>query len=166
MAAETSTTIARDRRGISRTRIIVVHYLLGFLILGSALSFATGFEIWPFTPYRMYATLRTSDTVSQYWLYGITRDDGAEFPLWEARYTVPVGGIIGEYISKPQEAGPALQAIAEHYEELRRAGRHDGPPLRGIRFYRVDWDLQPDVGNAAQPDRRELLAEWAAGGRR
>ncbi|HEY8599340.1 MAG TPA: hypothetical protein VIL85_12965 [Thermomicrobiales bacterium] len=138
-----------------RSRIILVHYLLGFLTLGSVLSFATRLEIWPFSPYRMYATVRTEHTVGTTRLYGVVLG-----PRWTSRSgTAPSGALVDQYSADLTAAGPALQAALDRYEELRFAGRHDGPPLRGIRLYRVAWDLQVDAGNVAQPDRRELLAE-------
>jgi hypothetical protein len=46
------------------------------------------------------------------------------------------------------------------YEMLRRAGYHDGPPLRGIRLYQLQWQLDPHAQNVVRPDHRELLAEY------
>ena len=136
-----------------------MHYLLGFLALGSLLSFATGLEIWPFTPYRMYATVRTEHVVETTRLYGVVADSETEVSLWDARYTAPAGALIDQYSADLTASAPALQAALDRYEELRLAGRHDGPPLRGMRLYSVSWDLTSDVGNTEQPDRRALLAE-------
>jgi hypothetical protein len=46
------------------------------------------------------------------------------------------------------------------YEMLRRAGYHDGPSLRGIRLYQLQWRLDPHAQNVVRPDHRELLAEY------
>ena len=166
MARAASDMAMNSERGMSRSRLVIVHYLLGFLVLGSALSFVTGFEIWPFTPYRMYATVRTERTVETTRLYGVIAGPETEIPLWEARYTAPAGAMVDQYSDNPTAAGPALQAALDRYDKLRFAGLHDGPPLRGIRWYRVEWDLQADAGNVGQPDRRELLAELLRAGER
>ncbi len=152
--------------GMSRFRLTLVHYSLGFLILGSVLSFATGLEIWPFTPYRMYATVRTEHTVGTTRLYGVIAGSETEFSLWEARYTAPANALVDQYSADLTAAGPALQAALDRYDELRLAGQHDGPPLRGMRLYGVGWDLQADAGNVEQPGRRELLAEVLRAGER
>lgn len=159
MAALARETTTDGEQRISRFRMALVHYLLGFLVLGSVLSFATGLELWPFSPYRMYATVRTEHTVGTTRLYGIVAGAETEFPLSDARYTAPAGALVDQYRADVNATGLALQAALDRYEELRRTGQHDGPPLRGIRWYRVEWDLQADAGNVGQPDRRELLAE-------
>jgi hypothetical protein len=45
------------------------------------------------------------------------------------------------------------------YEALRRAGRHDGPPLVAMRLYMVTWKLDPSLSNIDRPDRKDLLTE-------
>lgn len=164
MATKANAAMPGGEHGMSRLRMALVHYLLGFIVLGSVLSFATGLEIWPFTPYRMYATVRTEHTVGTIRLYGVIARSETEFSLWDTRYTAPAGAVIDQYSADLTAAGPALQAALDRYEELRLAGQHDGPPLRGMRLYRVGWDLQADTANVEQPDRRELLAEVLRGG--
>ena len=159
MVTKANAALTGGEHGVSRLRMALVHYLLGFLVFGSVLSFATGLEIWPFTPYRMYATVRTAHVVETTRLYGVVADSETEISLWDARYTAPAGALIDQYSADLTASGPALQAALDRYEELRLAGQHAGPPLRGMRLYLASWDLQADVGNVEQPDRRELLAE-------
>src|SRR5690242_13660780 len=107
---------------MTRSRLIIVHYLLGFLVLAHALSFATGLELWPFSPYRMYATLRSARVVGHDQLYGVLADGGGEIPLWDARSTAPIGLIVGQHDDDPAATTAALQATLDRYDELRGAG--------------------------------------------
>jgi hypothetical protein len=52
-----------------------------------------------------------------------------------------------------------LQDCLKRYEALRSAGRHHGPPLQGMRLYRVDWKLDPWARNLDSPDQKKLLFE-------
>jgi hypothetical protein len=54
---------------------------------------------------------------------------------------------------------PLLRDMLERYERLRSAGAHDGPPLRAVRLYEVEWTLDPHAANLQSPDRKQLLAE-------
>ena len=49
------------------------------------------------------------------------------------------------------------------YEHRREAGLHDGPHLRTLRLYQVDWELEPYAANIDRPIDRELLVEVQAG---
>ena len=53
----------------------------------------------------------------------------------------------------------ALRDLLRRYEERRRAGQHDGPPLRGLRLYRLQWQLDLWGRNRDQPNQRDLLFE-------
>jgi hypothetical protein len=53
----------------------------------------------------------------------------------------------------------ALLDTLRRYEELRAAGRHDGPPLQSVRLYIVRWQLDAQAANLNRPDYRRLIAE-------
>ena len=53
----------------------------------------------------------------------------------------------------------AVLDVLERYETLRLAGRHDGPPLQGVRLYKERWQLDVRAENVDQPDHRRLIAE-------
>ena len=48
------------------------------------------------------------------------------------------------------------------YEQLRLAGRHDGPRLKGLRLYEWYWTMDRDASNAKSPDKQTLLYEFPA----
>jgi len=52
-----------------------------------------------------------------------------------------------------------LSDSLRRYELRRRQAAHDGPPLRAVRLYRMEWALEPDGRNVDTPDRQRLLAE-------
>ena len=53
----------------------------------------------------------------------------------------------------------AIKDCSNRYERLRREGRHDGPPLAGLRLYEVTWRFDPELRNINRPDERILLNE-------
>ena len=52
----------------------------------------------------------------------------------------------------------ALRDTLERYEANRRAGATDGPALRGVRLYELQYRLDPRARNRDRPDERRLLA--------
>ena len=40
-----------------------------------------------------------------------------------------------------------LADVLRRYENARRAGKHDGPPLAAVRLYRMQWHLDPGARN-------------------
>jgi hypothetical protein len=67
---------------------------------------------------------------------------------------------------KPEERqqmldGALLDALSK-YEYGRLAGRHDGPPLQGIRLYEATWQLDdPAKSIVDPPDQQKLIHEVA-----
>ena len=53
----------------------------------------------------------------------------------------------------------ALLDTLTRYEQLRLAGRHNGPPLQGLRLYKLGWRRDNRAENVDRPDRQELVAE-------
>ena len=53
----------------------------------------------------------------------------------------------------------ALEDLLGRYETRRRAGGHQGPPLAGLRLYRMTWGIDPRAANRDRPLSRELLGE-------
>ena len=54
----------------------------------------------------------------------------------------------------------ALLDALSKYESERLAGKHDGPPLQGIRLYEVTWQFDDPAKSVADPpDQQELVYE-------
>ncbi|HEX7118969.1 MAG TPA: hypothetical protein VF212_09285 [Longimicrobiales bacterium] len=149
-------------------RLLVVNAALLFVILGSLYDIARFREHWPFSPYWMYSHARVARTIDAAQLYGVAGDgSGREILLSDPRYIYPfdvtkLRVALERMAADPAGAERLRSALADclaRYELLRRAGVHDGPPLRGVRLYRSEWMLDPWARNASRPDRRELIAE-------
>jgi hypothetical protein len=104
-------------------------------------------------------------------LYGVVQEDAhQEFPLRQV--SSGFGGVrensslrlISRRI-KPEERrqqmlNDALLDALSKYEQRRLAGKHDGPPLQGIRLYEATWQLDdPAKSIADSPDQQKLIYE-------
>ena len=124
-------------------------------------------EHWPFSQYQMYSELHPEPTIAAIRLFGVLAADARqEMPLVENEHIQPFDNsrlwvsLTSMHRAPNREAllGAALGDCLGRYEDLRRAGRHDGPPLQGVRLYRLLWRADPPVPNA-EPFSRELLYE-------
>ncbi len=157
-----------DARGPKGMRGWVINGALVFVIAGSLFDIITFREHWPFSPYWMYSHARVERTLDAAWLFGVAAGGGAaEVALMDERYVYPfdvtkVRVALERMAEDPSDRGRLRAALAdclERYDALRRAGVHHGPPLRGVRLYRMRWSLDPWARNAGDPDRRELILE-------
>jgi hypothetical protein len=152
---------------MARARLFVI-YTLGAVILGGAFSdLVRDAEHWPFSAYPMYSELWLSKTYSTLRLYGVVqRSPLVEIQLDKNSYLQPfdisrlnvaLGGL------QENKLNEALNDCLTRYEALRRAGRHNGPPLVAMRLYKITWTLDPSATNIDLPDRKELLTEVIPG---
>jgi hypothetical protein len=152
---------------MSKSRLVVI-YALGAVILGGALSdLVRDTEHWPFSPYPMYSGLSPDKTLSVPRLYGIVQSSPLiEIQLDNGLYLQPFDNSrLAEALDHARQENRLEEAVADcltRYEALRRAGRHDGPPLVAMRLYRVTWTLDPSPSDLDHPDRKELLTEVVA----
>lgn len=155
---------------MTRSRIWFVSAILIGSITGSLFDMVTGNEHWPFSNYPMYNRVPRKPTTSQLVLFGVTENaPPREIPLVADRYTEPfspkhLGSALAGLLRKPQgrtRGREALRGCLANYDRLRRVQRHDGPPLRALRLYRLHWKLDPWARNVERPDRRELLLEFS-----
>jgi hypothetical protein len=149
---------------MSRPRLWVV-YTLGAVILGGGLFDLTrDTEHWPFSPYPMFSDLMLSRTESTLRLYGVVqRSPLVEIQLDNDLYLQPfdnsrLADAMGNAL-RENRVDTALTDCLTRYEALRRAGRHDGPPLIAMRLYKVTWTLDSSARNLDYPDSKDLLAE-------
>jgi len=151
---------------MSRARLLLVHALIALVIGGSAYDILTRQEHWPWSNYPMFAQVHRTRVLSWYRLYGVDEHD-REIPLLKPAYLWPLDQSrlsIGLRAIAQQRGGDARlrEAVAnalDRYEERRRAGAHDGPELRGMRLYAVQWDVVPYAANFEQPSSRTLVAD-------
>ena len=156
---------------MSQQRLLLIHAALILLIVGHLYDIVQGREHWPFSPYQLFATAETKRSLMRMELYGVVQEDAhQEFPLRQV--SSGFGGVrensslrlISRRI-KPEERrqqmlNDALLDALSKYEQRRLAGKHDGPPLQGIRLYEATWQLDdPAKSIADPPDQQKLIHE-------
>ena len=147
---------------MSRGRRRLVHVLLAVVVAGSAYDIVVFREHWPFSHNPMYATVQ-GPTFQRFRLFGVTAD--GEVPLAASEHFAPfddprLSTLLLRIAAHPRarEALPiASQALLDRYRVLAEQGAHDGPPLRGLRLYRLVWRLDPTLANLDRPEHRQLL---------
>lgn len=154
---------------ISRLRFLLVHALITFLIGGSLFDTLNRKEHWPLSSYPMFSAAKRDPSSVTWRLFGVTGvgEMGREIPLFDFQYIQPFDQIRLSFAFSRMAYDPnhqqllseALRNCLLRYEALRRAGRHDGPPLRVIRLYRLQWQLDPWAINVDSPSYRKLIAE-------
>jgi len=164
---------------MTKSRIFLLSAVSLLLVFGSLFSIVFDEEWWPFSPYPMFSKVAgKASSAPTLQLYGVTQEEPHDEIL------IPTNRDI-DYI-KPFEASQFFTGLrrmeSEHnpkkssrllnkglldtlkrYEESRLAGRHDGPPLQGLRLYRVKGDPEAGLENVERPDDRELIAEAEQG---
>ncbi len=145
----------------------LVHGLMAIVVGGHLYDIATGREHWPFSPYPMYSHV-PGWTTENGRVMGIAAPDGTELVLRDPRLLDPfdqsrlLQGLDTLLRAGERErVGAALRDCLARYERRRRAGEHDGPPLRALRYYRTRWQIDPEARNVDRPDGRDLVVEVA-----
>ena len=154
---------------MSKYRLLLANTVIVFIILGSLYCIVLDREYWPFSQYPMFSNLRGKSQRSLSRLYGITKDNpNNEVPLFPKKHLQPFDesqiktalGKIHKRKNSETLLNAALKDCLRRYEALREAGDHKGPPLEGIRLYRLRWQL--DDERTFQPDKprsRKRLAQ-------
>jgi hypothetical protein len=151
---------------MSRRRIAVFTAVFIFIVGPSLCDSVRDTEHWPWSCYPMYSEMETGTKFNDMRLYGVLkRDRQTEFSLFtDERYLQPfdqsrLAEILAVVYKRP-DIDLALKNCLDRYEAMRRAGRHNGPELAGIRVYRVYWTLDPDGKTIEHPDSKVLLGEY------
>jgi hypothetical protein len=145
-------------------RVAAVHGLLALIIGGQAIALVMDAEKWPFSPYPMYARMRTASHV-EYRLYAVPMGPvPREFSLLDWAYVRPIGpqklqGILQRTRSQEARRRRMITALWRRYEALRREGRHQGPRLEAVRLYRVRWIFDRRSLAREAPAERDLVLE-------
>jgi len=145
-------------RGI---RGAIVNATIAAMLVGSIGAIVTGREMWPFSPYPMYAGIQGPTTTERV-LVGITAD--GEIPV-PAKWIHPFDGPrLAAVLARAAGTDASrrdriLRAALDRYEALRADGAHDGPPITGLRLYALTWTL--DLASVDAPaGTRVLEAEY------
>jgi hypothetical protein len=149
---------------MSNPRLWVVYVLGAVIFIGALPDIVRDTEHWPYSQYPMDSDLYEYETYSMLRLYGVVQTSPlVEIQLDKISYIQPfdhsrLSTGLGYALSVHREDEAVADCLLR-YESLRRAGRHDGPPLVAMRLYMVTWTLDPTVSNIDRPDRKELLTE-------
>ena len=154
---------------MTRGRLILVHAVVAIIVLGHLYDIARQQEHWPFSNYPMWARLSKDWHVTAIVPVGLTgQPDQPEVELSDPAYFAPLPLHFQRETFRTFKRNTPLRErqLADYlkrYEQLRRDGRHDGPPLVGLRVYERYWTLDKQAGNTARPDRTTLVYEYRAG---
>lgn len=148
-------------------RLLLVHLWIALLVSGSAYAVITDQERYPFSPYGMYSAIDQDRSVRRLELLGISGDETEvplvvmkQLPPWDdARLMKSFRTILHQENSKAK-LGEALGDLLKQYEGHRMAGRHQDPPLIGLRLYWLRWkDIGSGNWDTKKPDVRVLAGE-------
>lgn len=165
-------TVPQSAVGMSTQRILLVNVVIILIISGHLYDIVVGTEHWPFSQYRLFASIQEEQALTQPQLFGVPRENpDQEFPLGQFSRTFDGRRLVQSFrrISnskrftseeRQQMLNDKMLESMSQYERQRLAGRHDGPPLRGVRLYEATWEFAsfPQSTNDP-PDRKELIAE-------
>ena len=158
--AETSMALGPNtarRRGINAWILLLLCASMACIVVGK--------EVWPFSHYDMYAAIRTENDFERHHLFGVLADSSeVEIDLLRQLTPFDMARLHTALLRIKLWHGEAavqraLQASYELYELRRREGAHTGPPIVGMRYYRLDWQVDAWARNRDQPRERELIAE-------
>jgi hypothetical protein len=127
-------------------------------------------DLWPFSDYALYENRRDPLRTDQYVLIGVEAGDAArevdvylEWQYLRPLYRGVLNDAFEEFVEDQARASTLLRSAAEdslrRYEDRRRRGLHDGPPLAAMRVYHVVWQFEEADPVTRQPTSRTLLAE-------
>jgi len=148
--------------GPRRARIVLV--AIGIGLGGSLLSMLTAVEVWPFSPYRMYATIQ-GDSLTLPRLYGAT--GSGEVDLRRVEDTPPFDVSRFQWALRRLMASGrdcrSMSGVARYALAATRGGRtdpeHGARAIRSVRLYLLSWRLDRE-GFRLVPGERRLVCDW------
>jgi hypothetical protein len=148
-----------------RSRGVVAAYVVIVLIIGGSLfDMVRDSEHWPWSNFPMYSRLEDKGaTFQDYRLYGVpTANPLAEFSLaTDGRFTQPfdtsrLAEALAELANDPH-VHQGIEDCLRRYENLRKAGAHDGPEIGALRLYRVTFKIDPYGKNTETPEEKTFI---------
>ena len=153
-------------RAPSKLRKKLVHSIMVAIVGLSTYAIARPVELWPFSPYPMYAGIRTGRSVRTVRVNGVLADGSGETSISDIKFLHPwdIGRLRDALVILKREkqgdrVAHVLRNTLDRYERRRQAGQHSGPKLKGVRLYDVRWKMDPEATNRSTPDTVELIAE-------
>jgi hypothetical protein len=145
----------------------VVYGLVAIVLGGNLVSFIFNRQLWPYSPYPMFAEAREDPLTFETLVLVGEPVDGGEFWFESQGYlSDEVSPMIINTAFGARRARPGMNGLDEHlrdtyefYERRRRQGLSSAPPLRRLHLYRFSWTLRPDLANLRTP-RRTLIASY------
>ncbi|MEO0455047.1 MAG: hypothetical protein AAF152_00495 [Cyanobacteria bacterium P01_A01_bin.114] len=159
-----------SRFGMSKNRRAVINLMLLGLLGGSAYEIGVRGEHWPFSSYPMFSKTRREARVVHYALLALPQDGSEAFPLYKSKHIHPFLWYRQREAFRRMLEGPGGKAAVkkgladtiDRYEQGRQQGRHDGPRLRALQLYRVDWSIDPHAPDLVRKADRSFIAEVLA----
>lgn len=154
--------------GISAWRLRTIYSAIALVVGGSVFALVSDTEFWPFSSYPMYAQLQPHASLTVLRWFGVTDEEAPrEVPLLAPAYIAPFDqGRLRMNLEHLDSTArrevllrEALHDVLARYDTRRAARLHDGPALRGIRLYRLHWELDPWARNITEPSQKDLLFE-------
>ncbi len=157
-------TTPTPRRTLGRHRALLVQAVIGFVLGASLLSTVSAIEVWPFSPYRMYASTQASS-------FGLLRISGATEsvsldlgevddapPFDRPRFQSGMRRLLHRHGDCAWFDGVARYAIRKFGElypdEARRIGA-----FRAVRLDQLTWDLgRPALSRMPASEAR--VCQW------
>jgi len=169
--------VSQVPRQISPGRRKVVFAWLWFLILGQAIATTLGQELWPFSPYPMYARIRYTGEVLEevqirrvFVLNGQEREETmhnatlrtrARLILRQNRLTRPDGSKMSPRERREVWDRYLRQDLWFPFRSPVHSDRQAG--LVGIRAYLLTYENDAKTFDPDEPNKRELLGETMRG---
>ena len=144
-----------------------VYGLVAIVLGGNLASFIFNRQLWPYSPYPMFADARedplTFETLA---LVGEPADGGEIWFESQGYLSHELTPMVINSGFGGGRARPGMKGLDDHlrdtyafYERRRREGLSSAPPLRRLHLYRFSWTLRPDLANLRTP-RRTLIASY------
>jgi hypothetical protein len=148
-----------------QSRGLVAAYIVIVLIIGGSLfDMLRDTEHWPWSNFPMYSRLGDKGaTFQDYRLYGVPKANPlGEFSLsTDGRFTQPfdtsrLAEALAELANDPH-LHQGIEDCLRRYENLRKAGAHDGPEISALRLYRVTFKIDPYGRNTQTPEEKSFI---------
>jgi hypothetical protein len=147
----------------------VVQGLIVAMLVLSLLSTASNVEVWPFSPYRMYATMQ-GNTTSLLRLYGVA--DWATIDLGEIDNAPPFDGprfqtAMRRLLSYPEQCGwlaAAARYGIDRFESLHPGALERSGTIRMVQLRELTWRLDGSESPVPMTNRLVCASVPAARG--
>jgi hypothetical protein len=118
-------------------------------------------EHWPFSSHRMYSVL-TGPTYVKNEVFMVTPD--GEVPMDVPVHLKPLGNSRLTYMLKNivrlrdrRATKHALASLARIYERNKMEHKEDWPEMIGLKIYRLQWQLDPELKNIDYPQKTQMI---------